>query len=426
MIILVEFLWMYMAQARLPSWSAPQPNPKLPLGGYKPIADAVNIEVFHADSVIGSYNHAGMLSYHQGWFLLAWKNSLRDEDSPGQRILYSQSDDGLHWTKTDGNNVLFPNMSTTNNPVAQFVGPSLVVNGRLYTASSPGINAQGFQFCLWPDPLDPRNCGPPGQKQPHGVLMLRQVFGMGKLGPIFWATREIPKGFEDASKLHGIRTLDQMDTQTQLDIANLSSTMEPPCPNPRTSGTLKCESCSGGCQLWSTISTKLKLANERAHWVLNGPEEKDVIVYRSHSHALFASVRYQNGTWSYPTLTNIPNDDTNINAGLLPDGRVFLVSNPLYFSGTSNSPKMRDPCTIATSTDGYTFDKVGVVITCTALSTTSTCEPRFVGKSKNRGPSYPQALTVVDPAPIEHQGIYIVTTNNKEDVWITKLNFSSF
>ena len=47
-----------------------------------------------------------------GGFFLSWKNAPRDEDSPGQRVLYSQSADGRAWTRTDGTNILFPNMST--------------------------------------------------------------------------------------------------------------------------------------------------------------------------------------------------------------------------------------------------------------------------------------------------------------------------
>ena len=40
-------------------------------------------------------------------------------------------------------------------------------------------NAQGGQFCLWPDGLDPRNCATPDRPgtQPKGLLMLREVGG---------------------------------------------------------------------------------------------------------------------------------------------------------------------------------------------------------------------------------------------------------
>ena len=58
-----------------------------------------SVEVYHADLTVGAYNHAVMLDWHQGTFLLTWKNSHRDEDAPGQRILFAQSADGFNWTK---------------------------------------------------------------------------------------------------------------------------------------------------------------------------------------------------------------------------------------------------------------------------------------------------------------------------------------
>ena len=48
------------------------------------------------------------------------------------------------------------------------------------------------------------------------------------------------------------------------------------------------------------------------------------------------------------------------------------------------------------------------------------------GRSKNAGPSYPQALTVVDPAPKEHQGFYVAASNNKEDIWVIKIEYNKF
>ena len=50
-----------------------------------------------------------------------------------QRVLYSTSTDGKVWTKAA---VLFPNMSTTKNPAADFAGPFAVLNGRLYASVS--------------------------------------------------------------------------------------------------------------------------------------------------------------------------------------------------------------------------------------------------------------------------------------------------
>jgi hypothetical protein len=92
------------------------------------------------------------------------------------------------------------------------------------------------------------------------------------------------------------------------------------------------------------------------------------------------------GTAGPPRLTNIPNDDTNLNAGPLPGGAIYLTSNPLYSADEpTESPKMRDPLTLAVSADGLSFGRVGVVMSCTTLGGGSSCLPRQVGASKNRG-----------------------------------------
>ena len=167
----------------------------------------------------------------------------------------------------------------------------------------------------------------------------------------------------------------------QADIALLGPEMETlPCNT--TAGTLKCEGCVGGCQLYDTLPL-VGLANERAHWDLPpstrerlGGDYSDVIVYRSHSAALFASVRKSRNSSSsrdattdkhsvHPTqtdwlpinLTNIPNDDSNINAGTLPDGKIFLLSNAAPHTA-------RDPLTITISDDGLNFSSCRVIQTC--------------------------------------------------------------
>jgi hypothetical protein len=140
-----------------------------------------------------------MISYNGGQFLATWKNSPQDEDQPGQRILYSQSLDGNNWTPTDGRNIIFPNVSTNNNPAALFAEPTLAINDRFYAAASPQ------QFCLY------------GANLWQDQLLLRRVFtpGLHNFGPLFWAANTIPAGFELVSATLGIKTLNQTDTQTR-------------------------------------------------------------------------------------------------------------------------------------------------------------------------------------------------------------------
>ena len=39
--------------------------------------------------------------------------------------------------------------------------------------------------------------------------------------------------------------------------------------------------------------------------------------------------------------------------------------------------------------------------------------------------SYPQGLSVVAPAPLAMQGLYVVATNNKEDVVVTRVPWAA-
>lgn len=73
---------------------------------------------------------------------------------------------------------MFPSLSTKDRESAMFVGPPIKINGNWYVGGSPGIPldaAASAQFCIWPDPVTPRNCGPPAYKQETGTLILRQV-----------------------------------------------------------------------------------------------------------------------------------------------------------------------------------------------------------------------------------------------------------
>jgi hypothetical protein len=49
--------------------------------------------------------------------------------------------------------------------------------------------------------------------------------------------------------------------------------------------------------------------------------------------------------------------------------------------------------TLSFSSDGLKWEDTAVAMTCTDLSTTSTCKLRYPGRSKNGGPSYPREYT---------------------------------
>jgi hypothetical protein len=431
---------------RLPSWSAPMPDGKKPLGGYSTLKRAWTSQIHHGvpqpphGTGNGTYNHNVMAAYVDGsGFTVSWKNCQVDEDCNGQRMLLAQSTDGTpgSWTKVPL--LLFPNMTAVGGPAATMEpGPPIHINGRLYFAGSPGVNnrthdssAQGSQFCLWPDPLEPRNCGPPSKVAVQYVdtLLMREVkLGMewGTLGDVFWASETGPPLFAVATAALGIKSLAEMDAQTAGDLKSLGGSTAPTPSCDEVSGSTKCEACPGGCQLQNTISYHLGIANERTHWIAVN-QTFDVIAYRSEDRQLWASTRNLSTTtgtakqtdWAPIAETNIPNDNSNLNAGQLPDGKIYLVHNPV-----SGGPNGRDPVTVATSNDGLVFDTVGVALTCTDLpDATSTCAPRWPGKSKNPAPSYPQAIAVTSPPDLA--ALYVIASSNKEDIWITRIEYDA-
>ena len=147
----------------------------------------------------------------------------------------------------------------------------------------------------------------------------------------------------------------------------------------------------------------------------------EVIAYRTNKAFVGVAVRAFNASqaaWgSNATLTTMPNDYSNLNAGRLPDGRTYFLNNPV----TPLTGNGRDPVTLAWAKDGLTFANAGVIMTCSDLGPSSNCTSRF--ELKTPGPSYPQAVALTDPAPKELQALYVAATNNKEDVWVVRIEF---
>ena len=218
------------------------------------------------------------------------------------------------------------------------------------------------------------------------------------------------------SRLRGVLNLTQMDAATQADVAALApgAAAGVPCGVPG-AATTKCEACEGACQPWS-VPNRIFKGNERTHYTVppaGANATRDVLLYRDNEQTiLYASVR-DGGDWSEPAATDIPNDKSNINAGALPDGRRYLVSNAMPFT-------IRDPLVIATSSDGRDFDKAQVAMSCTRMPPGTDCKARYAGKAKNPGPSYPQAVAVP-----ELDAVFVVATNNKEDVVVARLPLAS-
>lgn len=399
---LLVVLFTVAVSQTVPSWNMPLLNPIFwPYGGAQPFPNTTYTRLFYATREIGTYNMAPMLSYFNGMFLATWKNAIEGEDQDGQRVLYSQSKDGITWTT--GVRELFPNISVASHHAHLFAEPTLILNGNVYAAASP------TQFCLYPDQ--------------YQDVLLRQVFsGYDSFGPIFWASQTIPKGWEENSAVHKLSTLSQMPASVQADIKLLSNPMTRPCdPSGTQPGhTSKCEYCTNGCQNWNDTKKIPSIENERSHYLL--PNGGDVILYRSKSkdlpNHLYASTRASpTATWQGPFLTNITDDVANINCGNLPDGRAYLVSNAMV-------NLFRDPLYLSvTDKTNLRFVETHVIVSCEMPIFSSPNQPigclqRYQGRAKQGGCQYAQGLVV------NGKNMYVIFSLNKEDIWIATIPFS--
>ena len=370
-----------------------------------------------------------MISYHDGLLLCSWKNHPTTEDAPGQFVRWAWSADGSSWSSPE---VLFPNISdgsradcphTPQNEVTPgcahlFAEPTLVLGGRVYLAASLR------QFCLYPYPW-------PGPS----LLLLRRLIpapAAGQppsLGPVFWASA-IPAGFEAISARLGLLSLADTDAQTRADVAELSKPRSLPC-----AAGGKCEACVGSCQPLPPLMGQPPRGQaagcdvdeyglkqswvERTRYTVPGSGAgsfaSEVLLYRNNktkAYLCFAERAGAAADWSEPAPAGFPDSGSNLNAGTLPDGRVFVLSNSFE----------RRQLVLSLSRDGYHFTRAFDVAACSRAPFSSAAQPdgcrrRNPPLDGGSGPQYPQGVVV----PELGNSLFVTVSNNPEDIWVLKI-----
>jgi hypothetical protein len=136
------------------------------------------------------------------------------------------------------------------------------------------------------------------------------------------------------------------------------------------------------------------------------PDGSLVTLFRTKNEndRLYAAASSDDGkSWSLPLETNFLDSTARFSSGSLPDGSVYIISNP-------GAHLVRIPLTIALSQDGVTFDRA-FVIRGEATS------QRWEGLHKLAGWQYPTSLVWGDY-------LYVVYSINKEDVGVTRIALS--
>eukprot|EP00040_Diaphanoeca_grandis_P030797 m.182809 g.182809 ORF g.182809 m.182809 type:complete len:473 (+) comp32134_c0_seq1:140-1558(+) len=429
-----------------PMYTATQPNYEKPNAGLPLITGALHQVIFTPDPRRdGTYSHGAQIERHNGVFHVSWNNSPFNEDQDGQRVLYASSTpDGQTWSDPVD---LFPSM-----PASQFGCnhdgfcwdkihhhhlPYVTLNGRLYGVSNLRRHEQGAYFypvppndlnatllrrVLQPARLTPGGCAegtaPSAACPLNSMRWLRPAFG-----PMFWATDVIPQGMTNVTNAFGIRTATP-DTLSPEEAADFAAFRD--IAHARSYSNESC--CNGLCGPKMGEQTVYSLTNSSI----------DVILYRgvggdlphgwpgdqacanASSCVLLASSHdsaHTGANWTSVVPTNIPDLGSNLNAGTIGDGWVFLVWNGVPRPSVNDTAcgrlsPVRNPLTLAISTDGgRVFDKVWALYN-------NTRPKKYCGSAKPFGPSYPQARAVMDEGG-SLDGLWTTYSINKEEVGVT-------
>eukprot|EP01052_Picozoa_sp_SAG31_P001478 SAG31_NODE_49_length_30599_cov_15.615016_38_plen_336_part_00 len=276
---------------------------------------------------------------------------------------------------------------------------------------------------LYPARLSPGGCS---LVAPSPVCPVSaQRWSRPVFGPLTWATAVVPVGFENISAALGIRTASSavLSPAERADLALFSDV-----------GSAK-KFASNACRGGPCGSS---YAEQSVYHMYNS--SVDVILYRGagmlHENCnqsdgkwadcvLLAASRDTSearNLWSNTTRTNIPDAGSNLNAGSLSDGRIFLTWNgvrrirvldadPACYTYKGAMPN-RNPLTLAISSDGgFRFDKAFALVNITRPK-------RFCGREKCLGASYPQTREVQREGTAL-DGLWTVYSVNKEDIQVT-------
>lgn len=367
-------------------WACGMPEADVEGAGFPILATAEHHQLYLATRETGAYNHHSRLFLHRGRLYAMWSNHRQGEDSPGQRVLWSWSDDGANWQQWAE---LFPAPvamgSGEDSGFYLVAGGWKAVDGRLFALASANC-AVGFENSDRTS-LKPR---PDGEHKFRRVerrgSFAREVCPDGSLGEVFCLGKTPPEQ-KDLSF--------QAAASDDPRFAELAKGIRDQFPQMR---------------LPKGIDTN-RLCEPTHYQAKDG---RHVVLLRDdcYSHRMYASISDDGVSWpvAYPTdIPDSPSLSTNV---VLPDGTVLLIGNQMApeFDNPKPAHYERDPLMVSVSADGYLFTRA-YALRC---GQQDWHVPRKLVLGRGGGAQYPSALV--------HDGqLYVLYSMGKEDIWVSRV-----
>jgi hypothetical protein len=329
-----------------------------------------------------NYSHHAAITFFKDKFYAMWSNGRSDEDSPGQRVIYAVSANGLNWssprllcasTRGDFSETVLTAAGfhvDADNLVA-YVGSYEYVEGRRTVDDINHINTRLLAITsgdgeTWGAPIDTGlkiipNFGPVKTRSGRLIISgnISFPFSDSPGGMTNWRNSYLPGcdsvGYDDSESFHRAA----VNNNWEVDL------------------------CEGS--FFQTDDGVL-------HMLL-----------RSNTNYLWQSDSYDDGqTWSEPRQTRFTDSKSKFHCGRLPDGRFFCIGNPDFASAIPRSPLV-----ISLSSDGSDFNQ-RVVLGC------QNYKLKYEGMHKGGDFGYPHSI-------IHNNALWIIVSRYKEAIQILKV-----
>jgi hypothetical protein len=339
-----------------------------------PAAPSVRAILYTGTQESGSYNHHAQINKFKNKYYFAWSNGIVDEDSAGQRVLISSSDDAIGWSK----------------PIC-IAGDK---NDKVVSHSSIGLYATKEKLYLIGGKMDcHRETSLPGMRRIDPESQNVEVYCSedGKTWEHVFVFDDRIKGIFEAPR-----------STRDGHLLCIAATKDGPAIL-RWPGTELCEHPE--IILIPQLDGAIFPFGESSWYQTE--DGTIIVLWRDEGFSCRLWVNYSRDegvTFTPPRITDIPDSMSRIYAGRLDDGRYFLCNNA--FPTLLN----RMHLFLLISDDGYKFNQV-------YMAANDPTSQRLTGLLKVHGYQYPCCLA-------DGNKLLIGYSINKEDIECSMIDMS--
>ncbi len=339
-----------------------------------------------------TYSHHPHLAFFGGRYMAIWSNGRRDEDAPGQRVLFATSDDFRTWSPPA------PLLDAQRGKHTELV---LTAAGFHQHAGRLVVYIGSYEYR--PESLDEHGERSPGDRGHMGTTLLAMTTrdGLHWDGPVDLRLPIVPNHGPQRTASGRLIICGNISFPYTDDPAGLAGwRMTGIYPQAMAAGIV--DDSESFWQVRDVAGWPVGLCEGAFYQTRDGVLH---MLLRSNAEWLWATESRDDGaTWSPPVPTGFSDNATKFHLGQLPDGRFYYVGCP------DPEPRgHRSPLVLSLSEDGLTFDRHFIL-----ADDTTPYVRRADGLHKGGEYGYPHTLV--------HAGaLHVIVSRKKEAVEVLQV-----